>query len=135
MKPTYDVINVARGLTNMYHGYLEEVHAKVYGSAHPFPHDEYAIIETPSCFLRVKSSSLNSESVTQYLKSYFAIYRVNPSPRYASCVQWSSKPGRWVNGESFDTPEDARIFVANQNARLIPFAESPYLVQPIADEY
>lgn len=135
MKPTYDVFANARGIRNWSHGTFEELHRSVYGSKKPFPADEYEIIDTPSCFLRVKKSNLKTDAYIAHIRSHFAIYRINPAPRYPHVVQWSTKPGKWINDRAFDSPEEAREYVEQMNARLIPYSNSQYLIPEVSDEH
>ena len=131
MKETFDVFENSKGVRSWRHGIFEDNHRLVYGSAKPFPSDEYAIVETPSCFLRVSKKDIDKETYIAHIRSYFAVYRVNPAPRYPNVVQWSTKRGRWVNDRAFDTAEEAMAYVSKMNARLIPYSNSPYIVQEI----
>lgn len=117
MKPTYNVFSDSKTIRN----WGEDVHAEMFNDA------DVEIIETPSCFLRIRKADLTSPAYVKHIQSHFAIYRRNPNPRYRNAVQWSTKRGQWVNGATFSSPEEAIHNVRLLNARLIPFADSPYL--------
>lgn len=122
-KETYDVVATSRGLERR-RPWTEE-DRKRWGLLKPIDPNDYEIIETPSCFLRIYKSDITVSRYINYVKEFFALYRVNP---YHECtVQYSVQHGRWVNVFARrSSPEDAKAYVAMKNEALKPFADSPY---------
>ena len=123
MKKTYNVFADTKGVRNWGEDVLAEM----------FEGDDIEIIETPTCFLKVRKEALSCESYVEHIRAHFAGYRVHPSTRYPNRVQWSTKRGKWVNGPVLSSAEEAKSFVRENNERLIPFANSPYLVYDLAE--
>ena len=117
MKPTYNVFANTANVRN----WNEKMYTEM------FKNTEVEIIETPTCFLRIRKDDLNNTEYINHIKSHFAVFRTNPNPKYNTTVQWSIKKGKWINGETFHSAAEAKNYVIEQNKRLIPFANSPYI--------
>lgn len=125
MKPTYDICISSRGIHTWSEGHFEEMAKLCIG--HFDAATDLVTIESPDCFLRVHKNDINSDEYIAYIRGFFARYRVHPTR--PTWVQWSKKRGQWVNDKTFMTEEAALAFVEERNARLIPFAGSPYIVE------
>lgn len=132
MKSTYDVIINTRGILDMRHGVHEDTYRFVHGASAPFPEEDYEIIETPRCFLRVLKSNLTRDDVIRHIRGHFYVLRISPHDQRR--VQISSEAGHWRNYKFFNLPESAFEFVKESNSQLLPFIGSPYLAQEVPND-